>query len=113
MGVVQDQISSLVRMELLYVATFRRLNIKLGYESKILRRKTMNADLSRFKVVYQDKVLNAVALRGLDLGNLKYPLEKCKIKPKFIEILAINEDGNMILLHDESWCFQFLPIVNN
>lgn len=33
------------------------------------------------------------------------------LKPKFIDILAINEDGNIISIHDEAWTFQFIPIV--
>ena len=33
-------------------------------------------------------------------------------KPKFIEILVINEDGNIEALRDEAWMFQFIPIVN-
>ena len=32
-------------------------------------------------------------------------------KPKFIIILAKNEDGNVIEIHDEAWMFQFIPIV--
>lgn len=33
-------------------------------------------------------------------------------KFEFIEVLAINEDGNLISIMDEAWTFQFLPIVN-
>ena len=32
-------------------------------------------------------------------------------KPKFIEILVINSDGNIEALHDEGWMFQFVPIL--
>ena len=71
----------------------------------------MNIDLSRFKVIYGERVLNAISLQMVDLGELQYPLEKCEERPKFLEILAINEDGNIIMIHDEAWMFQFLPIV--
>ena len=35
------------------------------------------------------------------------------IKPKTIDVLAINEDGNLVSIMDEAWMFQFLPIVSN
>ena len=35
------------------------------------------------------------------------------VKPKILEILAINEDGNIVSIMDEAWMFQFLPIVSN
>ena len=50
----------------------------------------MGIDLSRFKVVHGDKVFNAIAL---------------------MDVLAINEDGNIISIYDEAWTFQFIPIV--
>lgn len=34
-------------------------------------------------------------------------------KPTMIEVTAINEDGNIIIIHDESWKFQFIPIVKD
>lgn len=72
----------------------------------------MNIDLSRFKVVYGDKVLNAISLQGVEFdGDWEKHKEKVINKPKFIAILAINEDGNVIEIHDESWMFQFIPIV--
>lgn len=41
---------------------------------------------------------------GIDLRDIV-------LKPKFIDMLAINEDGNIISIHDEAWTFQFIPIV--
>ena len=35
------------------------------------------------------------------------------VKPKILDVLAINEDGNIISIMDEAWTFQFLPIVSN
>ena len=71
-------------------------------------------DLSSYKVIYGDKVLNAVALDMVDYGE-GFCLEretKTTIKPKHLGVLAINEDGNIVLIHDEAWCFQFIPIIN-
>jgi len=72
----------------------------------------VNIDLSRFKVVYADRVLNAVALWEMAFENDIYPLRDGKsiTKPKFISVLAINEDCNLIVITDETWRFQFLPI---
>lgn len=71
----------------------------------------MNVDLSRFKVVYGDKVLNALALFDVVFEeNTNY--DAIHKKPKFIEILVINEDGNIEALRDEAWRFQFIPIIS-
>ena len=70
-------------------------------------------DLSRFKVIYGNRVLNAVALEGIDFGDLSTDMgEKCLVNSKFISVFAINEDGNIILIRDEAWRFQFVPIIN-
>lgn len=71
----------------------------------------MGIDLSRFKVVHGDKVFNAIALMEVHMPeNVKWDKRDIVLKPKFIDILAINEDGNIISIHDEAWTFQFIPI---
>lgn len=72
----------------------------------------MNIDLSRFKVVYGERVLNAIALQDIIFGDKDYPVydETSTQKPKFLSIVALNEDGNIVVINDEAWCFQFLPI---
>ena len=73
----------------------------------------MGIDLSRFKVVYGEKVLNAVALQEIMFKDKDYPTmgETSIKKPQFLSVVAINEDGNIIVISDEAWRFQFLPIV--
>ena len=74
----------------------------------------MNIDLSRFKVVYGEKVLNAVALTDYLFKENNYPhpdSKGCIQKLAFITVWAINEDGNIIAICDEAWRFQFIPIV--
>ena len=73
----------------------------------------MGIDLSRFKVIHGDKVLNAVALMEARMPEGTWENREIVIKPKILEILAINEDGNIISFMDEAWTFQFLPIVSN
>ena len=69
--------------------------------------------LSGFKVVHGEKVLNALAILEFSMPENFYQEEKRpeRVKPKFIDVMAINEDGNVIIVHDESWRFQFIPIV--
>ena len=72
----------------------------------------MNIDLSRFKVVYRERVLNAVSLQEVFFDN-GYPnpeAKGCYFKPKFLSVMVINEDGNIVIICDEAWMFQFLPI---
>ncbi|GAA0282811.1 hypothetical protein GCM10008922_46820 [Faecalicatena contorta] len=74
----------------------------------------MWTDLSRFKVIHGDKVLNAVALVEIRMPEgMSWEDRDTIIKPKTIDVLAINEDGNLVSIMDEAWMFQFLPIVSN
>lgn len=72
----------------------------------------MNIDLSRFKVVYGEKVLKPLSLQEVIFDeNVEW--NAIRKKPKFIEVLVINEDGNIEALRDENWMFQFVPILSN
>lgn len=73
----------------------------------------MGIDLSRFKVIHGNKVLNAIALMEVHMpDDMQWDKRKTVEKPKFIDVLAINEDGNIVSIHDEAWTFQFIPIVS-
>lgn len=71
----------------------------------------MGIDLSRFKVIHGEKVLNAVALMEVRFNNMNYNERETIETPDFIEVLAINENGNIVSIHDEAWTFQFVPII--
>lgn len=74
----------------------------------------MAIDLSRFKVIHGERVLNAVALidaRMKEDVQHDYEHRETVMKPKWIDVLAINEDGNLVSIADEAWTFQFIPIV--
>lgn len=74
----------------------------------------MTIDISRFKVVHGDKILNAIALMDVRMPEgMDWENRETTIKPNTIEILAINEDGNIVSIMDEAWTFQFLPIISN
>lgn len=70
----------------------------------------MSIDLSKYKVVYGEKVVRAVALMHMEFPDGE-DCEATVRKPKFIEVLVINSDGNLELLNDEAWRFQFVPIL--
>ncbi|MCU0079321.1 hypothetical protein [Extibacter muris] len=73
----------------------------------------MEIDLSRFKVIHGDKVLNAVSLVDVRMPEgMNWENREINVKPKVIDILAINEDGNLVSIMDEAWTFQFLPIIH-
>lgn len=73
----------------------------------------MGINLRGFKVIHGEKVLNAIALMDVRLPeDMNWEKRDIIVKPKTIEVLAINEDGNIISISDEAWTFQFLPIVN-
>ncbi len=65
-------------------------------------------DLSKFKVIHGEKVLRAVALSNIEFSD-GADFTSSIIKPKFLDVLVINSDGNLEILHDEAWTFQFIP----
>jgi len=68
--------------------------------------------LKGFRVIHGDKVLNALALMEIIMpDNMDYEKKGIITKPKFLEVLAINTDGNIVSIRDEAWTFQFAPIV--
>ena len=74
----------------------------------------MGIDISRFKVVHGDKILNAIALMEVSMPEgVNWEARETVVKPNMLDILAINEDGNIVSIMDEAWTFQFLPIISN
>ncbi len=71
----------------------------------------MQIDLSKYKVVYGETVFKAISLQRVEFAEDTDWKATFK-KPKFIEILAINEDGNIISIYDEAWMFQFITALN-
>lgn len=75
-------------------------------------------DLSRFKVIHGDRVLHAMALEYVEYKDGERPGRECGketktvVKPRFLTVLCLNEDGNIVSLHDEAWRFQFVPIIH-
>lgn len=68
----------------------------------------MGIDLTKFKVIYDGKVLNAVSLGTCQFEENQDMAESYK-KPKWIEIIAIDTDGTIVFIRDETRKFQFVP----
>lgn len=82
----------------------------------------MDIDLSRFKVIYKDRVLKAIAIIDLEFeydtyvesGYDTYDDHRETIeKAKYIEILAVDENANIVSIWDKGCKFQFLPIISD
>ena len=71
----------------------------------------MPTELSGFKVVYKERVLRALSLVGVTFKDDNIPEIGKTTKPQAIEILVINEDGNIVSIFDEAWRFQFIPAI--
>ena len=69
----------------------------------------MGIDMRGFKVVYKERVYNALNMcwRYNDTPPEIEAEEKGIAKPKFLTVVTLNEDGEVILLHDEACMFQF------
>ena len=74
----------------------------------------MGIDLSRFKVVHGDKVFNAIALMEVHMPeNVEWDKRDMVLKPKFIDILAINEDGILFQSMMKRGRFSLSPLWGN
>lgn len=69
----------------------------------------MGTDMRGFKVVYKERVYNALEMVcGFEDETRK---ETGESAPKFLTVLVLNEDGNVKMLEDEAFMFQFIRIV--
>lgn len=71
-----------------------------------------NIDVSRFRVIHGNEVLNALCIAEVrmpeDMGRED---RATKVKPLFLDVLAVNADGEIVSIYDEAWTFQFVPII--
>ena len=69
-----------------------------------------NIELSKYKVIYDDKVLRALALVGVEFSE-KQDMDEITKRPSTLEILIIDEDGRIKVIGDKENKFQFIPII--
>ena len=71
-----------------------------------------NIDISRFKVIHSNEVLNALCIAEIWMPeDMNRETRATKVKPVFLDVLAVNADGEIVSIHDEAWTFQFVPII--
>ena len=72
----------------------------------------ISIDISRFRVIYQNRVLNALCIMDIWMPDGTDSRDReTTVKPKMLEVLAVNEDGEIISIYDEAWTFQFVPVI--
>ena len=72
----------------------------------------MNISLTGYKVIYEDKVLNAVSLQRIEIFEDPPRLVRIFTKVDSVEIIAIDTDGTLIVVRDAGTKFQFIPRIN-
>ena len=61
-------------------------------------------NIQNYKVIYRERVYNCISFQPT--------FKDGKEQPTFLNVWVIDEDGTMKVLHDETWCFQFVAKVN-
>lgn len=70
----------------------------------------VNSDLSKYKVVYNDRALRALAIVDVRFPRDAWPgPENPELMPEYVTILIINSDGVLEALTGEAKNFQFIP----
>lgn len=65
----------------------------------------MGINVENYKVIYNDVVYNPLNINPI-YGEYKDDEKFQKIK--FIQMIFINEDGNLVSVEDEAWMFKFV-----
>ena len=69
----------------------------------------MGINVENYKVIYNDVVYNPLNINPI-FGEYKDNEKFQKIK--FIQMIFINEDGNLVSVEDEAWMFKFVRRLN-
>lgn len=73
----------------------------------------MGIDMRGFKVIYKERVYNALNMNWeWNEDPEQEARERGMATPKFLTVIILNEDGEIRLLHDETFMFQFIRITN-
>lgn len=71
-----------------------------------------NIDVSKYKVIYKEKVLKALVIDYIEFKGKAADGETFCALPDIIGILFINENGMLSALRSEAKNFQFVPRIN-
>jgi len=69
-------------------------------------------DVRGFKLLYAEQVWNPIEF-NMEFGELQEGERPVIDKPIFLSVVVLNSDGNVRLIHDEAWRFQFVRTVDN
>ena len=67
----------------------------------------MQIDLKGFKVIYDNKVYNTIAVNNIVFDD-EYDPDNHFDKPDTICVWIIDEDNKLVLIHDKADRFQFV-----
>ncbi|MBQ3006771.1 MAG: hypothetical protein IJD78_04330 [Clostridia bacterium] len=68
------------------------------------------ADLSKFKIVYKERVYRAIKLWDVNFREGQCPVDVDVCSPKILSVMVVDENCRLLILTDEAWMFQFLPL---
>ena len=67
-------------------------------------------NLRGMRVVYSERVYRALAITGYAVNERRErEPKKGRTQIKHMAVMVINEDGNVVIIDDEAWMFQFFP----
>ena len=69
-------------------------------------------ELSRYKVVYKDQVIRALAITEVRFKETYPAPENPAVKPAYVTVMAINADGVLEALTGKAEEFQFIPVLS-
>lgn len=69
----------------------------------------MVIDLKGMCVIYKENIYRALAiLKYLINGDEDRERKSTNVKIKYMTVMVLNEDAQVMILEDEAWMFQFL-----
>lgn len=69
-------------------------------------------ELSRYKVVYKDQVIRALAVTEIRFNEAYPSPENPAVKPAWVTVMVINTDGVLEALTGKAEEFQFIPVLS-
>ena len=71
-----------------------------------------NIDISRFKVIHSNEVLNALCIAEIWMPeDMNRETRATKVKPVLLYVFAVYADGELVSFLDEAWTFLFVPFI--
>lgn len=64
----------------------------------------MPINMTDYRMILHERVYNVIQI----MIEFKEPEKDEAPKPKFIDAVFIDEDGQIKTVRDEAWCFQFV-----